>query len=356
MVLSATLVGELTVERRLVGPIPRALGWAALLIGATLNASLGATPAPTDPSAPQDSHSIAEVQVTASKLDPRTLERVVSQFAQSHSAANSAIHQIGRWQMEVCPEVTGLQPAASAFVSRHVTEVARSVGAPVPKGGTAGKGCAVNVHIVFTPQPQQLLDHVAKAYPALLGSSRSPGDAVARHAIQSWYVTGTKVDGWNPIATGNLATLMAGLQMGVDASTPGGAVAPDGARVDPAYGEGFTGFGRSGSFVTKGFGSELLQAFVVVDSSKVAGNSLSTISDYIAMLVLTRMGSLDGCNALSSIIDLLSSGCGDRQKPQALTDADTAYLKALYSSDLWMNLNIEQGEIRDRMLTTISGR
>jgi hypothetical protein len=343
-------------ERRLVGPIPRAFGWPALLVGAMLNASLGAAAQPVDPSAPQDSRSIAEVQVTASKLDQRTLERVVSQFAKSHGAANAAVHQIGRWRVVVCPEVTGLQPAASAFVSRRVTEVARSVGAPAPEAGTSGKGCAVNVHIVFTSQPQLLLDHVAKAYPALLGSSRSSGDAISRHAIQSWYVTGTKVDGWNPIATGKLAPMIEALQMGVDASTPGGAVASDGARVDPAYGEGFTGFGRSGSFVTKGFASELLQAFVVVDSSKIAGNSLSSISDYVAMLVLTRLDSLDGCNTLPSIIDMLSSGCGDSQKPQALTDADTAYLKALYSSNLEMNLNIEQGDIRDRMLKAITGR
>jgi hypothetical protein len=321
-----------------------------------LNASRGAAAQPADPSAPQDSRPMAEVQVTASKLDERTLKRVTSQFAKSHGVASAAVHQIGRWRMALCPGVTGLQPAASAFISHRVTEVARSVGALARDAGKGGKGCAVNVHIVFTAQPQQLLDHIAKAYPSLLGSSRSPGDAISRHAIQSWYVTGTKVDGWNPIATGALAPMITALQMGVDASTPGGAVAPDGARVDPAYGSGFTGLGRSGSYVTKGFTSELLQVFVVADSGKVAGNSLSSISDYIAMLALTRTDTLDGCNTLSSIIDLLSSGCGDRQKPEALTAADTAYLKALYSSNLEMNLNIEQGDIRDRMVKAITGR
>ena len=225
-------------ERRLVGPIPRAFGWPALIVGAVLNASLGAAAQPVDPSAPQDSHSIAEVQVTASKLDQRTLERVVTQFAKSHGAANAAVHQIGRWRVVVCPEVTGLRAAAGAFVSRRVTEVARSVGAPAPEAATSGKGCAVNVHIVFTPQPQQLLDHVAKAYPVLLGSSRSPGDALSRHAIQSWYVTGTKVDGWNPIATGKLAPMIEALQMGVDASTPGGAVASDGDDALGVFGDG----------------------------------------------------------------------------------------------------------------------
>jgi hypothetical protein len=149
---------------------------------------------------------------------------------------------------------------------------------------------------------------------------------------------------------------MMALQMTLDASTPRHAVAADGARVDPANGEGFSGIGSAGSFFSKGLTSEILQVFIIVDSGKVAADSLSAISDYIAMLALTRMGSLDGCSELPSIIDLLSSGCGARHKPLALTVTDTAYLRALYSSDLEKNLNFEQGDIRDQMVAAILGR
>lgn len=112
------------------------------------------------------------------------------------------------------------------------------------------------------------------------------------------------------------------------------------------------------SRLTKGLASEFRYVFITVDTRKVAvaGKSLPWISDYIAMLTLTQMASLDGCSELPSIIDVLSSGCGAREKPQALTDADTAYLKALYSADLMMNLNIEQGDMRDRMVAAIVGR
>src|SRR5580658_8767611 len=61
--------------------------------------------------------------------------------------------------------------------------------------------------------------------------------------------------------------------------------------------------------------SEFLQVLLVVDTSKTAADSLSSISDYISMLTLTRMDFLDGCGELPSIIDLLSSGCGKRAKP-----------------------------------------
>jgi hypothetical protein len=317
-------------------------------------------------SQPGSEQSLREVTVTASRLPRQTLNRLASQFVKSHGAVSPVIHQIGRWQVDVCPRVTGLQPAANAFVSRRVTEVARSVGAP----SEVGKGCPVNVEIVFTAQPQLLLNHIAKAYPALLGSSRSPGDATSRRAIQSWYTTGTRVmNGWTPpappisgpesIVIGAQAVgpnLMMALQEGVDASTPGGAVAGDGARIDPAYGGGYAGFGNAASYFTKGFTSEFLQVLVIVDTSKIAADSLSSIADYISMLALTRMDFLDGCSELPSIIDLLSSGCGKRAKPLALTETDTAYLKALYSANLEKNLNLEQGDMRDQMVTTITGR
>ena len=339
-------------KQDLVDPLRRACGWAALLVSALFVTALSAAAEPKSALASQDADPLSEVVVTASKLPRQTLNHLAIQFVKAHAAENPTIHQIGRWHAELCPQVSGLQPAATAFISHRVTEIARSVGA---SGSEAGKGCSGNVRIVFTAEPQRLLDHIAKAYPELLGSSRSRGDAISYRAIQAWYVTGTKVmTGWTPPAEN--AAMMVALQQGVDASTPPGVVASDGARVDPAYGGGYAGFGRAGSYFTNGFTSELLQVFVIVDTNKLAGLSLASISDYVAMLALTRMGALDGCSKLPSIIDLLSAGCGNREKPLALTETDAAYLRALYSADLEKNLNLEQGNIRDRMVTVITGQ
>ena len=329
----------------------RACGGAAVLLGAMLTTALPAAAQPADQSAPQDSHQLQEVRVTASKFDRRTLKRVAIQFVKLHGAVSPVLHQIGRWQADVCPRVTGLNPTASAFVSRRVQEVARRVGAPT---GRIGKRCVANVEIVFTPEPQQLLNHIAQAYPRLLGSSRSAGDATFRQAIQSWYLTGTKsVEGphW---ALGHAGAILPNYDAPTEAAW-GTSRLPDGAYVDAPNGKGYAPRGLAGQF-TKGLASELVHVLVIVDTRKVAGDSLRSISDYIAMLALTRMGSLDACSELPSIIDLLSSGCDARDKPQALTDADTAYLKALYSSDLEMNLNIEQVDMRDRMVMSITGR
>jgi hypothetical protein len=334
-------------ERPLAHLTLRACGWSAVLLGAMLTTALAAAAQPADPSTAQDAHQLQEVQVTAPKLDRRTLKRVAIQFVKLHGAVSPVIHQIGRWRTDMCLQVRGLDSAASAYVSRRVTEVARSVGAPTRR---ARKKCQANVEVVFTSQPQQLLNHIAKAYPDLLGSSRSAGDTLFRRAVQSWYTTATRETGGMFRGSGPLKA-----EMMIDAQT-GQVPLPDGAYVDPAHGQPATVFGLAGSRFTKGVTSEIVQVLVIADANKVAGHSLRSISDYIAMLALTRMGSLDGCSELPSIIDLLSSGCDEREKAQALTDADTAYLRALYSSDLEMNLNIEQGDMRDRMVAAIKGR
>jgi hypothetical protein len=84
--------------------------------------------------------------------------------------------------------------------------------------------------------------------------------------------------------------------------------------------------------------------------------SLAAITDYISMIALTRIVSLDTCNELPSILDLLSSACGTRATADSITEADTAFLQALYRSDLERKLNIEQGEMRDRMVAVLEKR
>jgi hypothetical protein len=93
--------------------------------GNTAVAQQGATD--STPDAP-----LQEVTVTAARvLDHRTLVHAVSGFVKSHSAPGARINQVGRWHLNVCPQVTGLQPACNDFVVREVLDVARDVGAPV---------------------------------------------------------------------------------------------------------------------------------------------------------------------------------------------------------------------------------
>jgi hypothetical protein len=274
---------------------------------------------------------LQEVTVTAHRqLDDRTLDRVIiPRFVASHGAPNPRSNQVGRWTpyLPVCPSTMGLKPAFAEFVSRRVFAVAAMVGAPAARYGR----CKFTVEIVFTPTPQEQVGYLAKTHRALLGYSQ--GSLKERltftHAIQAWYTTATY--------------------------TVGGARCRGGWSVDsdvPLCNEQGQG---SASRLSNGMLSGIVNVLIIVDSKQLDGRSLGSIADSSALLVLTRT-SVDGCSEWASIVDLLSADCAGRAPPDSITPADIAYLKALYSADLQMNLNIEQGDMHDRMSREMLGR
>ena len=285
------------------------------------------------------------------KTNLPALKHEIHQVVQSHAKPSTLIGQIGRWREKVCPFVTGLQGAAAEVVSHQIENVARSVGAPTV---TSGKRCSANIEVVFTGEPQALLDHIAATkYRSLLGyyrKSELKQVTTFNHPVQAWYMTGTRsIDAAPPIA--GLTSGQSGAERGGDDIS---SIIVTGLKVDSAATDGSLGFGASGnpeSYFTKGLRSEFMHVLIIVDSEAVAKYSLQSISNYIALLALTRIGSQDACSGLSSILTLFDAGCG--QPPTELTSADTAYLKALYGADLEKKLTLEQADINEQMLQGI---
>jgi hypothetical protein len=301
-----------------------------------------ASPNPKARQVASNGRPLEEVTVIG-KTDLPTLKHEIHQFVQSHARPTTLIGQIGRWNAKVCPVVTGLQDSAADIVSHQIENVARSVGAPT---ATSEKKCPVNVEVVFTGEPQALLDHIAATkYRPLLGyfrDSELKQVTTFNRPVQAWYMTGTySVDSGLPIGGGG----------------PVDGIFNTGMKVDSAATDGSLGLGVSGNLqsrFTRGLRSEFVHVLIIVDSKAVAKYSLRSISDYIALLALTRIGSQDSCSGLSSILTLFDASCG--QPPAEITSADSAYLKALYGADLDVNLGLEQGDIRARMLQTISSK
>jgi hypothetical protein len=283
----------------------------------------GIAAAQSPDSQPGAEQPLQEVMVTARKrIDQRTLYQVIiPRFVKSHAAENPRSAQVGRWTLpaSICARAEGLRAASLDYLSRRILAVAASVGAPTATYGH----CLTNVEVVFTPSPQEKVAYFGRTYRALLGNEQqSLKERLAfSHKIRAWYTTGTHTfgGGW---LTDSDRTL-------VNVEELGGASRLHARRL--------TGF---------------VNVLVIVDSGEVAEYSLKQIADYIAMLVLTRT-SLDGCSELPSIIDMLSADCADRAPPEAITEADISFLKALYAADLEMNLSLERGDMRDQMRKTI---
>jgi hypothetical protein len=310
---------------------------------------------------------LQEVTVTARRLhDHHALERAVSGFVTSHSTPAARTNQIGRWHEPVCPLVTGLQPQARDFVTREILDVARGVGAPTEP---AGKKCEVTVEIVFTREPQALLDRIAKAYRPLLGFypvSQVKQMTTFNRPIQAWYETGTRsMDIEMPIPAFNLpfhnsnGPDFSG-HLDIRPQGPDGPVSAvpllGGAQVDSdVTAMGLQPSGVAGSFLGHQVRSEFVHVLIIADSGQLARFPMQSISDYLALLSLTRMAQLDQCAPLPSITDLLANDC-PTPVADSLTAADRAYLKALYSADLEKNLSFERGDIHEQMMRQIEGR
>ncbi len=96
--------------------------------------------------------------------------------------------------------------------------------------------------------------------------------------------------------------------------------------------------------------SELTNALIVVDTGHLKpGQTLGPVTDYLSLLALAQIKSLDGCAVLPSVLDMMGRPCIGRDKPNGLTPADAAYLTALYKSDLQANKPLEMDEISTRM-------
>jgi hypothetical protein len=102
--------------------------------------------------------------------------------------------------------------------------------------------------------------------------------------------------------------------------------------------------GSSGSGI--GIGTVIL----IVDTTKVGGYSIGTIADYLAMLTLSVVQSPDHCDPLPSILDLMSSSCGTRAMPTAITAGDLAFLKALYYRNTGLGPSLSRAAIQDDMM------
>lgn len=97
--------------------------------------------------------------------------------------------------------------------------------------------------------------------------------------------------------------------------------------------------------------SEIVNVFIVADTGKVAGYPVGSISDYVAVVALSMVQSLDVCDPLPSILDLMSPSCRSHDKPDAITAGDLALLKALYRADLKLVPDLEKGSIQAQMMS-----
>jgi len=253
------------------------------------------------------------------KSDEKAFMDTISQFVDQHSARDRKSGLLVRdAPLGVCPVTLGLPDDYDRYVTGRVIAVAKQVGA----GAQDIAKCHANIEIIFTNDPQGLVNSLSDLTRGrILGFHFVHEKKSLVHfyrPIQAWYVTGTKDD----------------------ASAKARVIGRDGVadssrfktHIDNAYGSGpYTG---TGSRIPPANSSQIVNALIIADLTKTAGSETGPVADYVALLALSQPQSLDGCNDFPSILDIMSTACASRDKPDALTSEDMAYLKALYAVDI----------------------
>jgi hypothetical protein len=264
------------------------------------------------------------------------LYQFIVHHATVHYVNTGTTGNLARWRggkQSICPLTIGLSPGYNAFVTARVRALAEYVGAPVQ----SDPQCKNNVQILFTNNPQEKMDAVLKWATVYFrnrytGGMRNLIAFRSDHAIQGWYMT----------TSGGASVL------NTDVALVGLNVLP----VWPQITQNYIGSGTLGTRLGggSGSGSGIGIVILVVDTTKVVGDSIEAIADYLAMLTLSVAQSPDHCDPLPSILDLMSSSCGTREMPTAITAGDLAFLNALYYKNTGLGPSLSRYEIDANMM------
>jgi hypothetical protein len=295
----------------------------------------GGTQASADTAAPTE-----HVTVTSSR-------DALHDFSKTFGAATKFTGKIARWERRICPLVVGQNPHYATFIMQHIKYVALAAGAPV----NTETSCTPNIEIVFTTTPQDLLDTVGRDAQHYLGYFSSIAEkkalATVTRPIQAWYATETTdLKGRRHLDTGR--SIVGGTTVGNFNALS----ADNGDIVSSSSGTALTDmapfYAWTGSRLNDGMNTGFDHVLIVIDSTKLAGQDIVPLADYISMLALSQVDSPDACQELPSIVNRMAPGCR-HETADSLSIYDLTYLQGLYHMTAGRSAVLQRSEIGDLM-------
>lgn len=255
-------------------------------------------------------------------------ETTIKAFVEARSTKTRVVGQIAKWRRPICPITVGLGAKYATYITQRIRDVAKTVGAPIE----ASPSCKPNIEVVFTTVPQTFMDKLRQTGPGFLGyyDTTSQADELAKvtHPIQGWYTTeSVDYDGAGSIDTGRCGT---GLNMQVLETVGGGGGENSGVQVVVTMNMPCAvSMHSAGSRLGNGFSSGFHNVLIVAEPAKLLNYEIGALADYVVMMALSQPSSLDTCQELPSISNMLAKDCSS--VPSRITDGDLAYLRGLYA-------------------------
>jgi hypothetical protein len=270
----------------------------------------------------------------------RVADEEMHTFVAARTAPTFKLGKVARWEKGIGPTVMGLKSDFTDFVTKRLKETAAKVGAPLDPDAH----CAPDIQIVFTTTPQGLMDNIRKNFEALLGyhDNSSQADAMAKvtHPIQAWYST--------------LTIDVRGVPRFDGGKIPGiGCLDFPKCRINLTHAQAYA---VTGDRVSDGLRSGFHDVIIVIDPTKLRGYEIGALADYITFLALTQPLSLDDCQQMPSILNLLAKKCAAADDTHEMSESDIGYLKGVYHMKDDGTLATQQNEIAYQVKQTLLGR
>ena len=256
---------------------------------------------PAVDSSPQQLPNLPPVTVRT----PAELEHRVGRFIwKATSDTWQGDESVPLWHGPICPLVAGRPRKEGQFVFDHLSDILTSVGA-----GMGQTGCRPNFFVIFTAQPEALLNTAWERNDRLFGDQGGAHEFIdTPRPVRIWY--NAELVGADGRASSSAAA--AAMFGNGGSSVPVIKIAP---------------IGRSEFGVVQ----QITSIIAVVDIRRVVGLDLRQLTDYVAMAGLTKVA-LDGDYRDAPTILRLFTASGE-DRPTSLSPWDEAFLKELYRTD-----------------------
>ena len=270
-------------------------------------------------------YSGAEIAATETVVVEGTRPEIVRRvhtFVTGITHRGYTLESLARWNEPICPLVAGVPSTQGEFILQRLSQAARAAGAPL-----GPRKCRPNLHVVLTPEPDQLLDLWRKRAPRLFGGQ--PPAKVRRvlgkpRPIRVWY------NAWESCSKGGVAAIPG-------ADTNFGLQSPAGGNC-----------GHRDSRLIFSAVNGISSVVVLVDLDDIKHVKLGALTDYIAMVGMAEVN-LDGDWGDAPTILQLFADPGDGA-PQRMSAWDRAFLNALYNTSQdsrWQRSSITQTMVRN---------
>lgn len=212
-----------------------------------------------------------------------------------------ATDQLGRWNMEVCPAIVGIDSAEARYMRQRIVDLSESVGLRRPD-----PGCPTSLSVIITSDAAGFVRDLVKLYPITL-----------------------KTDGLAPLKEFEQTTRPVRWITVTDECS----------------------FGcKIGSRITKESAPGFVDMIIVVDANRIAGFTIGELSDYVSVVALSNPP--DDGGSSQSILSMFDRP-RDPGEPFQISSFDRSFLTGLYNSSEDQGAKVQQQGILSHMKKTV---